>query len=123
MEIKRISAKGILKKLSIWIEKTVDKDSAAVGDTLNYIIKLENSGNTQAQNVVVRDVLPEKFNTVAIQSEVDGTVTIFDATDYSIDTDNKLILPTSTTKTITVPPATAAGNGVATVTITGTITA
>jgi len=25
MEIKRISAKGILKKLSIWIEKTVDK--------------------------------------------------------------------------------------------------
>ncbi len=108
---------------SLKIDKSVDKESAAVGDTLNYIIRLENSGNTEAQNVVIKDLLPENFSTDSIKSEVDGTVTEFTATDYSIDTDNKLILPTSTTKTISVPAATAAGGGVTIVTITGTINA
>lgn len=105
------------------IEKRVDKDTASVGDALTYIFQLENSGNIEATGVTLRDNLPEKFSVDTIHVETNGVVTEFVAADYSLDTDNRLILPTSTTKLISVPAATLAGSGVTTITIVGTITA
>lgn len=104
------------------IEKTVDKASASVGEALTYVFRMENSGNTEATNVTLRDNLPANFQVDSIQSQTGGVVTDYTAADYSLDTDNRLILPTSTTKLISVPAATAFGSGVTTITIAGTIT-
>lgn len=105
------------------IEKSVDKDSASIGDKLTYVFRLENSGNVEATRVTLRDNLPENFSIDSVQSETGGVVTVYEATDYSVDTDNRLILPTSTTKLISVPAATASGDGVTVITIVGTIIA
>ncbi len=105
------------------IEKSVDKENVSVGDRLTYTFKLENFGNIEATNVTVTDELPAKFSVESITSLTNGIETVFEATDYSLDTNNKLILPTSTTKLISVPARTTLGNGITTVTIVGTIIA
>ena len=105
------------------ITKTVDKENISVGDTLTYTFELSNSGNIEATNVVIEDNLPQNFEIQSVTSVTNGIQTTFDAADYSLDADNKLILPTSITKTISVPAATTLGNGLTTVTIVGTITA
>lgn len=105
------------------IEKSVDKRNISVGDKLTYTFRLENSGNIEATNVVVNDVLPSKFAIESVTSETNGIKTSFETTDYSLDGNNKLILPTTTTKVISVPARTVLGNGVTIVTIVGSITA
>lgn len=105
------------------ISKTADKSVASVGDTLTYVFKLENYGNVEATGIMLRDDLPAKFLLNAITAETGGTITSFASTDYSLDASNKLILPTSTVKTISVPAAGSSGAGVTIITITGTITA
>ncbi|MGL4655755.1 MAG: DUF7507 domain-containing protein, partial [Sarcina sp.] len=50
--------------------KQVDKAYADVGEILTYTIKVKNTGNTDALNVIVKDTVPE--GTVFIQ----GTVTV-----------------------------------------------
>lgn len=105
------------------IEKTVDKEQISVGEKLTYKFQLENYGNTEATNVVVEDNLPEEFVVESIVAETNGVQTIFEEADYSLDADNKLILPTSVTKTISVPAASTTGSGRTIVTIVGTITA
>ena len=107
----------------IRITKTADKNVASASDTLTYVCKLENRGNVEAGKIVLRDDLPEKFLLNTITAETDGTITAFASTDYSLDAENKLILPTATTKTISVPAAGSLGAGVTNITITGTITA
>ena len=107
----------------VTIKKSVDKENIFVGDPLTYTFRLENSGNTEATGVVITDNLPEKFTITSVTSETNGVSTTFEATDYSLDAANKLVLPTSVTKTISVPASTAAGSGLTTVTIVGQITA
>ncbi len=107
----------------VTIEKSVDKDEIAVGEELTYTFRLENNGNIEATNVVITDELPENFQVQSITAETNGVTTTFDAADYSLDADNKLILPTSVTKTISIPAKTTSGSGLTTVTIVGTITA
>lgn len=104
------------------ISKSVDKENVSVGDNLTYTFRLENSGNVEATNVIINDSLPTNFEVQSVTSETNGVITTFDATDYSIDTNNKLILPTSTTKTISVPAQTESGNGITTVKVVGIIT-
>ncbi len=104
------------------IEKMVDKDTIKVGEKLTYTFRLENYGNAEATNIVINDNLPEKFVVESVVSETNGIETTFEPTDYSLDVDNKLILPTSVTKTISVPASTISGVGVTTVTIVGEIT-
>ncbi len=102
------------------IVKSVDKAVISSGDTLTYTFVIENSGNIPATNVVITDTLPEGFVINSIESEVDGVVTVYDAMDYTVDANNTLILPVGE-KTITVPARDESGNGVVTVTITGTV--
>lgn len=103
------------------ITKNVNKDNVSVGDELTYTFLLENFGNIDATNIIIRDNLPTNFTVNEISSVTNGVTISFEATDYSIDTQNKLIIPTSTTKTISVPASTNLGSGKTTVTITGTI--
>lgn len=103
------------------IVKAVDKTVISSGDTLTYTFTIENSGNIPATNVVITDTLPEGFAITSIESETDGVVTVYDATDYTVDANNTLILPVGE-KTITVPARDESGNGVTTVTITGVVT-
>lgn len=105
------------------VEKSVDKLQVSSGEQLTYTFRLENSGNIEATNIVIRDDLPAQFTIDTITSLTNGVLTTFDATDYSVDTDNKLILPTSAVKTISVPASTGTGVGVTVVTIVGTVTA
>ena len=104
------------------IEKLVDKEEIVSGDNLTYTFVLENSGNIEATNVVIKDTLPTGFTINSITSTTNGVVTEFEATDYSVGEGNKLVLPTSTLKTISVPAATSMGVGVTRVTIVGTVT-
>lgn len=104
------------------VEKMVDKKQISSGENLTYTFRLENSGNIEATNIVIKDDLPAEFVVNSIVSETNGVRTTFEDTDYSIDVDNKLVLPTSVTKTISVPASTDAGVGVTTVTIVGTVT-
>ncbi len=102
--------------------KAVDKAVISCGDTLTYTFTIENSGNIPATNVVITDTLPAGFEITSIQSETNGVVTVYNATDYIVGADNTLILPANGAVTITVPARTQAGNGVTTVTIVGTVT-
>ena len=103
------------------VTKAVDKAVIASGDTLTYTFTIENSGNIEATNVVITDTLPAGFAITEISSETNAVVTVYDATDYTIDADNTLTLPVGGV-TITVPPRTDAGNGVTTVTVKGIVT-
>lgn len=103
------------------IVKSVDKAVISSGDTLTYTFTIENSGNIPATNVVITDTLPEGFEITSIESETDGVTTVYDATDYTVDANNTLVLPVGA-KTITVPARDENSNGVTTVTITGTVT-
>jgi uncharacterized repeat protein (TIGR01451 family) len=52
--------------------KTVDKTSAKPGDTLNYTLKLTNTGNTTLTNLVIKDELP---NGLSLTGDVKADVT------------------------------------------------
>lgn len=103
------------------IEKLVDKNVVVNGEDLTYTFRIENSGNIEATDVTIIDDLPTGFTIGSITSTTNGVTTSFEAGDYSLDLNNRLILPTSIVKTISVPAATLAGNGVTIVTIEGTI--
>lgn len=103
------------------ITKSVDKDNVIDGDTLTYTFQLENSGNIEATNIVISDNLPANFTVNEISSTTNGTTVTYDAADYSLDDQNKLILPTSAVKTISVPASTTLGNGITIVEVSGII--
>lgn len=108
---------------SVSIQKSVDKENISVGEKLTYTFTLENSGNIAANNIVLTDNLPANFVIESITSKTNGVDTVFETTDYSIGENNRLVLPTSVTKTISVPESTELGNGLTIVTIVGTLNA
>jgi len=100
------------------ILKEADKSTVNPGDTLTYTFTLTNTGNEDAQGVVLSDTLPQGFTVTNVQSVTNGIVTTYDETDYSIDeTTNTLTLPiVSSGVTITVP-----AQSVTTIIIGGTV--
>ncbi|MGL4849550.1 MAG: DUF7507 domain-containing protein, partial [Clostridium sp.] len=54
------------------IIKSVDKAYATKGETVTYIITVKNTGNTVADNVIVKDTIPAVTNLVANSIKVNG---------------------------------------------------
>ena len=54
--------------------KSVDKNFAKVSEILNYTINLTNTGNTDANNVLITDIIPQKTEFVLGSLMVDGVV-------------------------------------------------
>lgn len=48
-----------LVKVQLEVIKTVDKESANVGDTLTYTVVIKNTGDVTIDNVIFNDVIPE----------------------------------------------------------------
>ena len=65
----QIDSKGALLEA----EKSADKAFAAVGEQVNYTIKITNTGNLRAQTVAVDDLLPVGLQLVPGSVEIDGT--------------------------------------------------
>ena len=63
------------------VEKTVDKATAEVGDTLNYTVKVSNTGDTAQENILIEDFFDGNgelnyIPTVGVTVNGDGTYSI-----------------------------------------------
>lgn len=63
------------------VEKTVDKVTAEVGDTLNYTVKVSNTGDTAQENILIEDFFDGNgelnyIPTVGVTVNGDGTYSI-----------------------------------------------
>ena len=104
------------------ITKDVSETEIVPGQSFSYTITLENSGNLDANGVVVTDVLPEGFDISSITLLSEGVTTVLDPTDYSVDSaTNTLTIPSGSALSISVPAADATGSGSVVITITGSI--
>lgn len=104
------------------INKSVSSNEISPGETFSYTISLENSGNLDANGVVVTDVLPAGFSIDSITAVSGGVQTTYQSDEYSVDvTTNTLTLPVGTGPEIIVPAATETENGLVVITITGSI--
>lgn len=102
----------------LFISKQSDKDTITSGDSLTYTFTINNTGNQQANNVVLTDKLPENFTINQISVTSGGNTTIYQPSEYNLDSaTNTLTLPNSSGTAISVP-----ANSSATVQITGTVT-
>ena len=107
---------------SLTINKTVSADEISPNETFSYTISLENSGNLDANGVIVTDVLPEGFSVSSITALTNGVLVTYAADEYSVDAaTNTLTLPVGTGAEITVPAATATETGLTVITVTGSI--
>lgn len=104
---------------NVLIEKSQNKENLNVNDTLIYTLTLTNTGNLDAENVVVTDQLPEEFTVTSIVSNNDGTSHTYDPTEYTISATNELTLPNATGTPIVVPANDGTGSNITTITITG----
>lgn len=106
---------------NVTITKSVSDETLVAGVPFSYTFVLENVGNLPALGVVITDTLPDGFVISSITATTDGVTTVYDPTDYSLDSTNTLTLPTNEDKSITVPAATATGEGRTTIVVTGAI--
>lgn len=107
---------------NVSITKAVSDSTVQVGVPFSYIFTLSNSGTLEAQNIVLTDVLPERFVITNITVTINGVSTTYTSDMYNLDTTtNTLTLPNASGQSIIVPPATDTGYGVTTIIITGYI--
>ena len=107
---------------SLVINKSVSTDEISPGETFSYTIALENSGNLDANGVVVTDVLPVGFDISNITVTTNGTSITYSLGEYSVDVaTNTLTLPVGSGPEITVPAATNTETGLTVITVTGSI--
>ncbi|OGM16265.1 hypothetical protein A2V55_00730 [Candidatus Woesebacteria bacterium RBG_19FT_COMBO_37_29] len=62
---------NVLRQPEITIEKSNDKPAASAGDTVNYTLKVKNTGDVALSNIVVTDILPTGFSYVNGTANVD----------------------------------------------------
>lgn len=104
------------------INKAVSADEISPNEIFSYTISLENTGNLDANGVVVTDVLPSGFTVNSITALTNGVITTYNAGEYSVDvTTNTLTLPVGAGPEITVPAATSTETGLTVITVTGSI--
>ena len=107
---------------SLTINKAVSADEISPNETFSYTISLENTGNLDANGVIVTDVLPTGFSVSSITALTDGVLTTYEPDEYSVDpSTNTLTLPVGTGPEITVPAATSTETGLTVITVTGSI--
>ena len=87
------------------ISKQANKPTIQTDENLEYSLTIENTGLAEAKNVVITDTLPTGFNVESIFVESQNQTQIFNSDEYSIDTNNTLTLPTSSTKQLNIPPS------------------
>ncbi len=90
------------------------------GEPLTYTFTLTNQGNQAADSVTLTDQLPTGFSVTQVSVSAGGATTVLAPGDYNA-ADNTITIPSTTGKAITVPAATVAAPGIATVAITGTV--
>lgn len=88
------------------ISKEVSQSSFCSGDEVDYFITLTNIGNIDAQDVVVRDTMPDEFTATEVHMENNGVHYQFDPSEYDIDSNNRLTVPNATGTPILVPAKT-----------------
>ncbi|MCR5553624.1 MAG: DUF11 domain-containing protein [bacterium] len=103
------------------IEKTQSSEVLNNNDVLTYTLTLTNSGNLDAQNVVITDQLPAEFIVSSIVSENNGSSHAYLSSEYDISSSNQLTLPNATGTPIVVPAQTQTTSNITTIIITGTI--
>lgn len=59
---------------TVWVEKTVDVETAGYGDFVNYTIYFNNTGDRNAQNVWIDDILPAGVTYVGDTAALEGGV-------------------------------------------------
>lgn len=117
-----IATINIANFAQLCISKQSDKETIASGETLTYTFTINNSGNEQANNVVLTDTLPQNFTISQVNSIINGTTRIYQPNEYDLDSTNTITLPNSSVSPITVPAATSSGPGTVIVQISGTVT-
>ncbi len=58
---------------TVTMAKSVDKNFADIGDTLTYTVSFTSTGNTSANNVIFKDVIPTGTTFVLNSLTIDGT--------------------------------------------------
>lgn len=106
------------------IDKTATKSSVAVGEIFSYNITLTNQSTTEATVSSLVDNLPTNFVLSSVKSKIGSNAqTILSSSDYTLDSSNKITIPSSSSSfVLTVPAATSSGVGTTVVTITGYLT-
>ena len=102
---------------NLLITKESNKSSVAINENYSYIITLANSGLSEANVTTVSDQLPENFQISSITLKVGSSVTQLNPSDYSLDSNNMLTIPSSTGPEINVPASGSGGDGIAIITI------
>ena len=87
----------------ILITKAVSNPNVCCGEELDYDITLTNIGNIDATEVVITDEMPTGFTATEIRMENNGEVYVFNASEYTIDSNNVLTLPNATGRAILIP--------------------
>ncbi len=105
----------------VTLYKEADKQSVMAGEPLTYTFTLTNQGNQAADSVTLTDQLPTGFSVTQVSVSAGGATTVLAPGDYTVAADNTITIPSTTGKAITVPAATVAAPGIATVAITGTV--
>ena len=102
---------------NLTITKSASSTSVSPGEIYNYTLTLSNQGTTMANVSSLVDELPSNFTISSIKLKIgSGSTTTLSNSDYILDSNNKLTIPSGTGPSITVP-----ANGTTVVTITGSL--
>ena len=107
----------------VQMTKVVSSSEIRVGVPFSFYITLENSGNIDATDIVITDILPANFTINSITSNTGGVITNFASSVYTLDLpSNTLTMPSSSSSlSIRVPSASSSSGNQTIVTITGQI--
>lgn len=85
------------------IVKSQTSENAILGEDFSYTITLQNTGNLEATDVNLQDVLPDEFTLESVEMTQNGTTTTLDSTDYTYENDTLTIPSATSTLVLSVP--------------------